>query len=53
MINDTIDDPVYAGRVLEAAHGPGAASHLPESSLNSISGTNFTPVSPGAAQEGE
>ena len=30
VAEDTVDDPVDAGRVLEAAHGPGPSAHLTE-----------------------
>jgi len=44
MADYAINDPVYAGGVLEAAHRPCPAADFSESSLNGIGGAHLALV---------
>jgi hypothetical protein len=45
VTDDSEDDVVAAGGVSEAGHGPGAAPHLSEGSLDDVGATDLPPVS--------
>ena len=53
VAEDGIDDPATAPVVVEAGHGSGPASHLPEASLNDICGADLPRMLLGAGEEAQ
>src|SRR6266568_6557214 len=52
-VEDGIDNPIHASDVDEADHGPRAASHLDEATLDDVGGAELRPKLTGEVKEGQ